>query len=83
MLFRKALAEDPSYGRAHYYLGNTLYQLNRQGEALECWQKTVLLDPASESAEKARRKIDMIDAQQARLSSQLIQDFQERRNLRS
>jgi len=82
VLFRRALAEDPGYGRAHYYLGNTLYKLNRQGEALECWQKTVLLDPKSESAEKARKKIEMIDAQQARLSSQMVQDIQERRNLR-
>ncbi len=76
--FRRALAEDPVYGRAHYYLGNTLYKLNRQGEALESWQKAVLLDPDSESAEKARRKIAMIEEQNARLSSQLIQGLRER-----
>lgn len=76
--FRKALAEDPAYGWAHYYLGNTLYKLKRQGEALESWQKTVLLDPKSDSAEKARQKLDMIDEQQARLNSRLVQNFQER-----
>ena len=63
-------------------MGNNLYKLNRQGEALECWQKTVLLDPDSEAAEKARRKIEMLDEHLARLCSRMVQDHRERRNLR-
>ncbi|MBW7866524.1 MAG: tetratricopeptide repeat protein [Candidatus Hydrogenedentes bacterium] len=60
--FMKALEEDPGYARAHLYLGNTLHKLGRQEEAAAQWKKAVIVEPDSESAEKARQKLDGISS---------------------
>ena len=46
-VLRKALAANPSDGRAAYYLGNVLASKNRNEEALSAWRDAVRLDPGN------------------------------------
>jgi tetratricopeptide (TPR) repeat protein len=41
-----ALARNPADARAHYYLGNWLYDRRRHEEAIMHWERSVVLDPA-------------------------------------
>lgn len=56
--FRKAVATDESYARAHYYLGLSLYQINMKSAAKTAWTRATEVEPESEAAEKARRKLE-------------------------
>jgi len=40
-----ALRRNPQDARAPYYLGNLLYDKQRHAEALECWEKSRMLNP--------------------------------------
>ncbi len=60
--FRRAIAEDPVYARAHCYLGNTLHKLGVPEEAVLEWKKAVIVEPDSSSAAKAQAKLDNISA---------------------
>lgn len=60
--FTRAIGEDPGYARAHLYLGNTLHKLGRQDEAAAQWKKAVIVEPDSDSAQKARQKLDGISS---------------------
>lgn len=56
--FRKAVATDETYARAHYYLGLSLYQINMKSAAKSAWTRATEVDPDSEAAQKARRKLE-------------------------
>ena len=55
--FRKAIITDESYALAHYYHGLSLYQINRPSAAKFAWTRATEVDPDSEAAEKAQRKL--------------------------
>lgn len=71
--FKDARDEDPVYARAWLYLGNTLYKLSQQGEALSAWERAVAVEPRSKAADKARTKIEHLRAK----NLQAIEDLQE------
>jgi tetratricopeptide (TPR) repeat protein len=45
-------AAPPTDARAPYYLGNLLYDRRRYGEAIECWTRSVELDPSNPIAHR-------------------------------
>ena len=61
--FHEAIETDPRYAYPYTYLGHTYYKLNRLDDALHYWRQATEVDPNSEAAEKARRKIAMAEAQ--------------------
>ncbi len=65
--FREAIITDPSYAMAYTLLGHTLYQLGRAKEAESYWRRAVDVDPKSEAADKARRKLGMLENQKGTL----------------
>lgn len=44
-ILNAAIKANPSDARAHYYLGNLLYFLNRKAEGIIQWEKAVAADP--------------------------------------
>ncbi len=44
LLLQEAIAANPQDARAHYYLGNLLYDRRRHEEAIKCWETAVSLD---------------------------------------
>ena len=44
-ILQGAIAADPTDPKAHYYLGNLLYDRQRYDEALVCWRTSAGLDP--------------------------------------
>jgi tetratricopeptide (TPR) repeat protein len=44
IVLESAIARNPSGARAHYYLGNLLYDKRRYQEAIRCWRRSVELD---------------------------------------
>lgn len=61
--FKTAADYDPTYARAHTYLGNTLYKLAEHGDALRAWERAIAVDPLSEAASKARAKVERVKSQ--------------------
>jgi len=63
--FRQAIDLDPNYGRAYLYLGNALYQQGEEGPARFAWKRATEVDPTSDSAVSALRKLEKfeVDAQ--------------------
>ncbi len=45
IVLQAAIAANPSDARAHYYLGNLLYDRRRHREAIDRWRRSVELDP--------------------------------------
>ena len=70
--FRRALEQDPGYARAHYYLANTLHKLGLPEEAYEEWGKAVIVEPDSDTAEKAREKLASVGRQLRNTSQGLL-----------
>ena len=46
-ILRHAIGADPTDPRAHFYLGNLLYDRRRHAEAIGLWERTVKLEPAN------------------------------------
>jgi tetratricopeptide (TPR) repeat protein len=44
-VLRAAIAHNPTDARAHYYLGNLLYEIQPE-KAIECWERSVAIDGA-------------------------------------
>ncbi len=44
-VLRAAIARNPGDSRAHYYLGNLLYEIQPE-KAIECWERSVAIDGA-------------------------------------
>ena len=57
-LFRKAVLEDESYSKAHYYLGLALYKLNDSQGAIRAWTRANEVDPVGSMGLKAARKLN-------------------------
>ncbi|NLV41548.1 MAG: tetratricopeptide repeat protein [Candidatus Hydrogenedentes bacterium] len=70
--FRRALEQDPGYARAHYSLANTLHKLGAPEEAYEEWSKAVIVEPDSDTAEKAREKLASVGRQLRNTSQGLL-----------
>jgi Tfp pilus assembly protein PilF len=73
--FRQAIDEDPVYARAHCYLGTALHKLGVSEEAVMEWKKAVILEPGSDSAAKAQRKLNKIAAHNAAITRSLEEDL--------
>ena len=58
--FRRAVEEDSGYALACTYLGHTLYKQGLAQKAVEWWQRAIDVDPRSEAAAKAQKKIQHI-----------------------
>ncbi len=71
--FKSATECDPTYARAYMYLGNALYKLSKQAEALRAWERAMSVEPTSKAASKARDKVNRIHSQ----NHQAIQELQE------
>lgn len=56
--FRRAVMADESFALAHYYRGLALYQLGAPDSAAKSWKRAAEVDPESEIAHKALRKIE-------------------------
>ena len=69
--FRRALIEDDQYAWAMTFLGHTLYKQNRHTEAVHAWELAVEMDPDSDAASKARRKLQHVEKQDIKLREDL------------
>jgi tetratricopeptide (TPR) repeat protein len=52
-LLRQALLEDPTLSDAHYYLGNGLFDLDLDEEAVKEYELAIAVDPASDRAQSS------------------------------
>lgn len=59
--FQKALKYDPSYARAHTYLGNTFYKQGRLTQATHQWRQAVAAEPGSDAAKAAEEKLGRVE----------------------
>jgi len=62
-VFRDAVRADKHCALAYTYLGHALYKQERVKAAVTLWNKAIDAAPGSDAAEKARRKIAMVDGQ--------------------
>ncbi|MAE64518.1 MAG: hypothetical protein CMJ18_09640 [Phycisphaeraceae bacterium] len=58
----QALSADPVYADAHYNLACLLEKMDRAADAARHWRRYVGLDPDSEWADEARRRLDSYGA---------------------
>jgi Tfp pilus assembly protein PilF len=58
--FRKAVLEDESYSKAHYYLGLALYKQNDSQGAARAWTRATEVDPTGAMGLKAARKLNYV-----------------------
>jgi len=75
--FRKSLERDPAYGRAHTYLGNTLYKADRISEAVQCWVTAIRVEPGSAAAQAAQEKIDRLTFHQKQQMQDVIDKLEQ------
>ena len=61
--FRSAIAIDPKYARALYYLGNALYKTDQFPLARRYWEQCIDTDPSSEFAGLSQKRIQHLDKQ--------------------
>ena len=73
-LFEQAVDLDPGYAWAHLYLGHALYKQNRLREAEAAWRRAADVEPKSEAAAKARKKLQ----HSKRSVDSAVQDLHER-----
>ena len=59
--FRQALDFDQQYARAYLYLGNALYQQGEELPARHAWKRATEVEPTSESAVSAMRKLEKFE----------------------
>ena len=67
----RALEYDERLAWAHCFLGHTAYQLGRLEEAATHWHRTVVTDPQSSAAEKAKQKLDGLSAKRRQVLDEL------------
>ena len=73
--FEEAIELDRNHTIAYTYLGHTFYKLNRLEDAVFYWKRAIAVDPDSEAAEKARRKLAMAEEQKKGIQ-QWMRDLQ-------
>lgn len=71
--FRSAIETYNKNVWAHTFLGHALYQQGRHDEALEAWKTADRIDPDSEAASKARKKIQLIERRASSAVTELEQ----------
>ena len=59
-LFREATELDERYALAHYFVGLAMYKVDDADAAVRSWKRAIEVDPNSEAASKAERKIDHV-----------------------
>jgi len=74
--FRRAIACDDHYARAHLYLGNTLYKQGKFTDAFEEWQRAAEAEPGSEPAASAETKLRKLGQGGGDLVTNLKSQFQ-------
>jgi len=72
-LLRSAIIEDPKYALAFTYLGHTLYKQGKIEEAVQYWTKATIIDPDSDAAKRAQRKITMAGKQHNQVGTWLAE----------
>lgn len=73
----RALECDERLGWAHLFMGHTCYQLNRLDEAATHWHRARSLDPSSEVADRARKKLEGLGAKRREVLEELEQHVQQ------
>jgi Tfp pilus assembly protein PilF len=69
--FSKATEWDPHYALAFYYRGLAAIKLNDSDAANRYWQRAIDVDPKSDAAAKAERKLSYIQRHIRRVTSEL------------
>ena len=72
-LLRTAIVEDPKYALAFTYLGHTLYKQKKIEEAVRYWTKATIVDPESDAAARAHRKLALAGKQHKQLGTWLAE----------
>ncbi|MCP4640884.1 MAG: tetratricopeptide repeat protein [bacterium] len=70
-VLRDAILTDANSGLAYTYLGYTLYKQGRLTEAATYWNKAIEVDPNSEAAEKASRKLRVLESKKKKVNEWL------------
>ena len=60
--WRKAIALDPKYAKAHHNLGATLYGKGQVDEAIACFKKAIALDPKHAAARTGLARAERLAA---------------------
>lgn len=58
--YRELVAKGHRPAVQNFYLGNTLYKMERFREAIEAWEKVIALMPGDAKAQKARLRIEKL-----------------------
>ena len=74
--FRNALKSDHLYPLAHAYLGHTLYKLGQHVEATHAWRQAIAVDPKSEGAAKAAKKLQDLENKTKKTVSDLERNME-------
>ena len=74
--FRRALNHDPTYALAYTYQGDALYKMDQVNKALYAWSKAVEVDPGSDAAAKAQKKLSRMRAKSVGLVDELEERVQ-------
>ncbi|MBI4556473.1 MAG: tetratricopeptide repeat protein [Candidatus Hydrogenedentes bacterium] len=69
--FRQAIRVDEKYALAYTYLGHTLYKKGKFRDAATMWRRAIVLEPDSDAAAKARRKLQHLEHAEERFKHQV------------
>jgi tetratricopeptide (TPR) repeat protein len=58
--FREATELDDNYALAHYFVGLSMYKVDDADAAIRSWKRAIEVDPHSEAASKAQKKIQHV-----------------------
>lgn len=75
--FKRAIQADRGYGLAYTFLGYALYKQGRMDDAVRFWQKAIKVEPDSEAASRARKKIQYIEKSKHGTVSRLEKNIRE------
>jgi tetratricopeptide (TPR) repeat protein len=78
-LFRKATMADDSYSLAHYYLGLSLYKMDKSADAMKEWERAIHVGPGTKAAGKADKKIEYVKKHMNRTITELEEQIKSRR----
>jgi len=78
-LFRRATMADDSYALAHYYLGLSLYKLDKSTDAIKAWERAIFVEPGSKAAFKADKKLEHAKKHMNRTIAELEERIKDRR----